>query len=396
LGYGHTFACNPFFIEMIMNTILFILCWALIAFNSQAQVTLRLTKLPANTSSNDSLFFAGSINQWNPGDKIFVFKKGGGNIATLVIPEGTGTIQYKITRGNWAKAEADAKGNDIGNRSFTFTGKPQTIDLTVESWKVQTEAVSTAASNVKILADSFSMPQLNRKRRIWIYLPPDYESSQKKYPVIYMHDGQNLFDNKTSYSGEWGVDETLNQLFEQGDYGAIVIGIDNGGNKRLDEYSPWKNPMYGGGEGDEYIDFIKYSLKPCIDHSFRTKTGPETTCLWGSSMGGLISTYGVLKYPETFGKAGIFSPAYWFSFDSLNQTISAHPKISGDLRMVHIAGEKEGANMKTFIYKVTDAFLQQKTPASNLKTKIDADGTHNETYWKREFAEAYKWLFSNE
>lgn len=267
----------------------------MLACISQAQVTLKLIKLPDNTSSNDSLFFAGSLNNWNPGDITRVFFKGKDKIPTLVIPEGTGTVQYKITRGNWAKAEADAQGNDISNRSFTFTGKPQTIDLTVQSWKIQTEAESTAASNVKILADSFSMPHLNRKRRIWIYLPPDYESSQKKYPVIYMHDGQNLFDNKTSFSGEWGVDETLNQLFEQGDYGAIVVGIDNGGNKRLDEYSPWKNPMYGGGDGDEYIDFIKYSLKPCIDQHFRTQTDPQNTCLWGSSMGGLISAYGVIK-----------------------------------------------------------------------------------------------------
>jgi len=340
-----------------MKNILFILCGLLVAFISQAQVTLRLTKLPDNTSSYDSLFFAGSINQWNPGDKNFVFKKAADNIPTLVIPEGKGSIQFKITHGNWAKAEADYQGNDIGNRSFSFTGRPQIINLTIQGWKLQTEAVSTAAANVKILADSFSMPQLNRKRRIWIYLPPDYESSQKKYPVIYMHDGQNLFDNKTSFSGEWGVDETLNQLFEQGDYGAIVVGIDNGGNKRLDEYSPWKNPMYGGGDGDEYIDFIKYSLKPCIDQHFRTQTGPQSTCLWGSSMGGLISAYGVIKYPETFGKAGVFSPSYWFSFDSLSQSISTIPIIPGNIKMVHVAGEKEGGNMKNYVYQVTDAFI---------------------------------------
>jgi len=378
-----------------MKTILLILCCHFLAYIPQAQVTLRLTKLPGNTSSNDSLFFAGSINQWNPGDinKVFIFGKD--KIPTLVIPEGTGTIEYKITRGKWANAEADYQGNDIGNRSFTFTGKPQTIDLTIQSWKVQTEAASTAASNVKILADSFAMPQLNRKRRIWVYLPPDYESSQKKYPVIYMHDGQNLFDNKTSFSGEWEVDETLNRLFEQGDYGAIVIGIDNGGNKRLDEYSPWKNPMYGGGDGDEYIDFIKYSLKPCIDQHFRTKSDPQNTCLWGSSMGGLISTYGVLKYPETFGKAGVFSPSYWFSIDSLSQTTVFRKTNQTNLKIIHVAGEKEGGNMKMFIQKITEEIAVNKIPVSNLKIKIDADGVHNEVYWKREFGDAYRWLFSN-
>jgi predicted alpha/beta superfamily hydrolase len=253
---------------------------------------------------------------------------------------------------------------------------------------------STAQPNVQIFDTAFFMPQLNRTRKIWLYLPPDYETSNKRYPVIYMHDGQNLFDHSSSFAGEWEVDETLNRLHKEGDHGAIVVGIDNGAQKRFDEYSPWNNKVYGGGEGDEYIDFIKYNLKPFIDQKFRTKPTPENTCLWGSSMGGLISTYGVLKYPETFGKAAVFSPSYWFSFDSLTQTITTKTGNLEKIKIIHVAGEKEGANMKVFIHRVNDALTMQKIPVSNLKVKIDSDGTHTEGYWKREFAEAYKWLFS--
>ncbi len=355
---------------------------------------LRLTRLPPDTQATDSFFLAGSINKWNPRDTNYLFKKGVSDYPELFLPLQKAAFEFKITRGNWNNAEADSNGNDISNRNFTFSGNQQTIDLAIRGWKMQTEPVSTAASNVKIFSDSFFMPQLGRKRRIWIYLPPDYASSQKTYPVIYMHDGQNLFDNRTAFAGEWGVDETLNTLHAGGDYGAIVVGIDNGGENRLNEYSPWRNKAYGGGEGNAYIDFIRNTLKPLIDSTYRTKKGPENTCLWGSSMGGLISACGVLKYPETFGLAGIFSPSYWFAYDSLKQSITNPSKNYSRIKLIHVAGEKEGANMKFYIQKTVQAFSEQQVPLLNLRVKIDPDGAHNEGYWKREFAAAYQWLFS--
>lgn len=396
MGYGHTFACSPFFMIKILHRLPILFCWLSCAFFSQAQVTLRLVALPANSPSKDSLFFAGNLNRWNPGDTNYLFKTGTDHFPTLVIPEGKGTIPFKITRGNWAKAEADSSGNDTGNRSFSFTGSPQTIDLVIRGWKAQVASVSTAATNVKVLSDSFAMPQLGRKRRIWLYLPPDYQSSQKHYPVIYMHDGQNLFDNLTSFSGEWGVDETLNQLFEQGDYGTIVVGIDNGGEKRLDEYSPWKNPSYGGGEGAAYMAFLVQTLKPYIDSNFRTLKGPESTALFGSSMGALISTYGAATYPAVFGKVGAFSPAYWFSISGFVEYLQTNTSDIHNLKIFHLAGENESASMVNLMEKVNGKMLEKGLQKSHSKVKIDADGTHSETYWKREFEGAYRWLFTKE
>lgn len=177
--------------------------------------------------------------------------------------------------------------------------------------------MGTAASNVQILSKTFALPQLNTTRKIWLYLPPDYATSTKNYPVLYMQDAQNLFDNNTSFSGEWQVDETLNSLFAAGDYGAIVVGIDNGGSERLNEYSPWVNTDYGGGKGEDYMDFMANTLKPYIDANYRTRPEPSMNALIGSSMGAIISTFGACEYPEAFQKVGSFSPAYWFAL-SLN------------------------------------------------------------------------------
>ena len=106
---------------------------------------------------------------------------------------------------------------------------------------------TTANKNVSVIDTSFLIPQLNRHRRIWIYLPAGYFMSKKKYPVIYMHDGQNVFDEKTAFSGEWGVDEaldTLELLLKE----SIIVGIDNGGEKRINEYNPYDTDKYGKGK----------------------------------------------------------------------------------------------------------------------------------------------------
>ena len=122
-----------------------------------------------------------------------------------------------------------------------------------------------------------------------------------------MHDGQNLFDNQTSFAGEWKVDEALNNLATQGKKVPIVIGIENGGNYRIGEYTPWVNPDYGGGDSEKYRQFIVETLKPDVDQIYRSLPGRENSGIMGSSLGGLISHFGSLRYQSVFGKAGILS-----------------------------------------------------------------------------------------
>lgn len=360
----------------------------------QAQVTLRLVSIPLNTPADTEIYFAGNLQSWNPADPAWKLTKGGDNIYSITIPEGpvNSQAQFKFTQGSWDKVEKGPNGEEIANRLFTFTGSPQTLNLTVASWA--RAPISTAAANVQILSNSFAMPQLSRTRRIWLYLPPDYNATTKRYPVIYMQDGQNLFDNATAFAGEWQVDETLNKLHSEGDYGAIVVGIDNGGGQRINEYSPWNNPQYGGGQGDAYVDFIKETLKPHIDANFRTLPEPQFTCIFGSSLGALIATYGAARFPEVFGKVGSFSPAYWFSLDNLNQFILTNPANISGLRTAHVGGQNESQTMVANMNTVTNNLLSKGMLTSNSNIKIDADGTHSEAYWRREFGAAYQWLFA--
>ena len=157
---------------------------------------------------------------------------------------------------------------------------------------------SSASKNVHVIDTAFYIPQLNRHRRIWIYLPASYSASRKKYPVLYMHDGQNVFDNATSYAGEWGVDEALDSLGAK-PREIIVVAIETGQQTRMSEYSPSDN-KYAKAEGEAYVDFLVKTLRPYINKHYRTKKCRKYNFIAGSSMGGLISFYALVKYPNKF------------------------------------------------------------------------------------------------
>lgn len=250
---------------------------------------------------------------------------------------------------------------------------------------------STAAPNVHLLSDSFYMPQVDRYRAIWVYLPPDYEENEKKYPVLYMQDGQNLFDEKLSFAGEWQVDESLNELFATTGQGAIVVGIANGEAYRTDEYSAWKHPQYGGGEGKPYADFIVNTLKPYIDNRFRTLPEREATGIMGSSMGGLIALYTALEYPEIFGIGGIFSPSLWFS-DELWAYLGAHT-FELPIRWYLLGGIPESETMASDLEKLAVGLKAAGYESSFIQLKLHPDGQHREWYWAREFPAAFQWLY---
>ncbi|MDX1284592.1 MAG: glycoside hydrolase family 31 protein, partial [Draconibacterium sp.] len=303
--------------------------------------------------------------------------------------------------GSWETEELDAKGDKIDNRNYTCKDEPETVYIEIVNWGPMDSIVSsTSQENVKILSEAFKIPQLDRERKIWVYLPPNYKTSNKSFPVVYMHDGQNLFDAKTSYSGEWEVDETLNRLFKEKRVELIVVGIDNGSDKRLDEYSPWKNTKYGGGEGDKYVDFIVNTLKPYVDSNYKTLKGKESTAIIGSSMGGLISYYAALEYPNVFGKAGIYSPSFWFSPESISFA-TINDKIQ-DSKLYFLSGGKEGGNTAfneinqtvKDMNTVVEVLKNQGIPSKNMYTKVVPDGEHNEKLWRESFEETILWLFS--
>lgn len=252
---------------------------------------------------------------------------------------------------------------------------------------------STLTQNVKVITTRFNMPQLNRTRRVWVYLPSGYDGSDKRYPVLYMHDAQNLFDSRTSATGvEWRVDETLAALQHTGDHGAIVIGIDHGVKNRINEFSPWKNPRHGGGDGEKYTKFIVETLKPFVDKHFRTLPDREHTAMMGSSMGGLITLYAGLSHQETFGRLGVFSPSLWFSKEVFPFVEAA--KLQHTMKIYMLGSERESAYMRRNLLHLYDSLLKAGFVKDQLSLVIHDDGGHNESFWAREFPEAYLWLFS--
>ena len=242
----------------------------------------------------------------------------------------------------------------------------------------------TASANVHILDDAFFMPQLNRTRRIWLYLPADYVTSKKRYPVLYMHDGQNLFDAQTSYSGEWGVDEWLDAAGAQ----CIVVGIDNGGVKRMTEYNVHDNQQLGKGEGFAYLEFLVSTLKPFIDKHYRTSKTKKDTSIAGSSMGGLISFYAGLYYPGIFGSVGVLSPSFWIVPQVKEEVLelAKKKKYTGQLYFFY-GGKQEGTNMVPDMFKVAE-LMQQYTRAA-IRSAVLEDGQHNENTWGRVFPDFY-------
>jgi alpha-glucosidase len=360
----------------------------------KAQLTIHLESLPASTPDSAIIYLAGSINNWNPMDSGYKFEIREENQYYLDIPEGSGEMEYKLTRGSWETVEGTESGTFRPNRTFTF-GSADTIYLTIEGWEDLDNggggANSTANEQVQIWDQAMNIPQLERERRIWVYLPQDYKSSGKSYRVLYMHDGQNVFDASTSFAGEWKVDETLTRLENEGYETAIVVAIDNGGSHRIDEYSPFINPSYGGGEGDDYLDFIIGSLKPAIDAEFRTLDGPENTGIMGSSMGGLISHYAYFRNPEVFGRIGIFSPSYWFSDEYFSYT-SQQGK-SGEPRLAIVAGSQE-ATISENANQMKEILENQGFTEEDLLVEIVPNGTHSESFWAQEFEDAFMWLFN--
>lgn len=365
----------------------FLLGYHLLSFG-QVKVTFIVGKIPSVKENDTRLFIAGDFNNWNPDHPAFELQKQGNDVWQLSKSLAKGTYSYKITRGSWQKVECTADGKSTDNRSFALA-HDTTIRIEVAGWQdnfKSEEKKHTASANVHIIAEEFEIPQLGRQRRIWIYLPSDYESSRKKYPVIYMHDGQNLFDAYTSGYGEWGIDEIMDKLSSKEQ--CIIIGVDHGGEHRMTEYNPYDS-KFGKAEGDQYVDFLVKTLKPYIDQHYRTKSAPRHTTVAGSSMGGLISFYAVLKYPDVFGNGGIFSPSFWIAPEMFDY---AQQHLNTKSRFYFVCGDSEGGDMVEPMKKMVKLVRAKGVSAQNSPETIVKGAKHNEKQWNGDFPAFYQWL----
>lgn len=250
-------------------------------------------------------------------------------------------------------------------------------------------------------------PQLGNARDVLVWLPAGYATSETRYPVLYMHDGQNVFDAKTSYAGEWRADETMTALASEG-IEAILVGLPNAGKRRAIEYSPYPFQMGDErvvGQGEAYTRFIVETVKPLIDSSYRTHSEAAATGTVGSSMGGLIALYGILTRPDVFGLCGAFSTAFWFGDDALMKEI--HQRANGAGRIYLDVGTREGDTIAKRSIAADDfnalyvdgvrALLAALTERGyalgrNLMYVEDEGALHNEEAWARRLPDALRFL----
>ena len=371
----------------------YLLCLLLFSFTglqsrAQYQVTFRLINFPKQ-HSGDSIFIAGNFNSWNPHNISYLISPMAPVIKTT-LP--AGLYEFRCTRGSWKAPESHSDGGNMDSRLLQLSSDTL-IELNIEGWKDDFGEVAkmhTASPQVQLLDTAFYIPQLDRSRRIWIYLPEGYTKSKKRYPVLYMHDGQNLFDEYTAGYGEWGVDECLDSLIKSGRPASIVVGIANGP-KRFNEYNPYDFAQFGKGEGDKYIDFIAETLKPFIDKNYRTLPSKENTLIAGSSMGGLISYYAMLKRPDVFGRAGVFSPAFWTASEIKAATDSLGGNLTG--KLFFYMGGLEGGSYIDDMKQVQEKLGERST--AMLYSVVDPASRHNEQAWRKWFAEFYNWIMAD-
>jgi len=355
-----------------------------------------------------------SNNGWNPAnlsygiatkinDTTYEFKKtfssaNGNNIS----------LQYKWTLqvpgagfAPWSGEELTLDGVPINNRTLTITRNTSIVEDTVLRWRILVGGTpeSTVVGNLDIVSlTDPRLPSTYQTRNVRIWTPTDYDPTDttKKYPVIYMHDGQNVFDSVTSFAGEWGVDETITSLMEIGGFGgAIVVGIDNTAD-RMAEYTYPYSWLSGTKRGDLYMDFIIDVVMPYVNEHYQTKTGREDTILAGSSMGGLISFFSGLARLDTFGVIVPFStstqqvsngatniPAL---LETLNPTLLQTTKF-----YLYVGNNSDGNAGWPAAYK--GYLLDAGVPEENVATYVGDGFTHNEYAWRTHFPLALEWAF---
>jgi predicted alpha/beta superfamily hydrolase len=254
-------------------------------------------------------------------------------------------------------------------------------------------SLTPSKTKFEILSNFYS-PQLDNRRDILVHLPPSYQRSDRAYPVLYMQDGQNLFDPATSYAGDWGLATILAAAARRG-IEVIVVGIPHMGSQRLREYSPFTDPVEGDGAGDRYLDFLAETLKPVIDQRFRSRPEPQHTGIAGSSMGGLLSLYGFFRRPSMFGLAGVLSPSLWFGGGAIFSVVESAAYAPG--RLYLDIGALEGPEHVARARRMRD-LLQTKGYRLNgdLSWLESRCGRHDEASWGRRFARVLPFLIPKE
>jgi predicted alpha/beta superfamily hydrolase len=246
---------------------------------------------------------------------------------------------------------------------------------------------------LKVMRD-VAGPTGSRRRDILVLVPPSYADTTASFPVVYMHDGQNLFDPATSHAGAWRVGRALDSLRRDG-LEAIVVGIPNAGPNRIAEYSPFRDARIGGGEGDTYVTWLADEIRILVDAGFRTRRESSRTCVAGSSMGGLISLYALFSRPDVFGVAGAMSPALWFGRRAIFSWMEGRRTTGG--RIYLDAGTAEGPQLLADVARLRDRLIDGGLRIGrDLRCVFERGGRHDEASWGGRLDDALRFMLTPE
>ncbi len=352
-------------------------------------------KIILHTPQDDErpVFIAGNFNNWTTQDRRFLMTKTAAGQYEFTFPidlQPEEELIYKFTKGDWSEVEIDRYGNRTPNRHWN-DNKPIKLEKVAKWRKNWLPYRPSQLPQIHLISEEFEIPQLNKTRKIWALLPHDYTTSNEAYPVLYLQDAQNLFHENGQF-GNWQIDKKLAVMSDYGIGKIIIIAVEHAESERLQEYNVGTTVL-GTGHGKKYIRFITDTLKPFVDKTYRTKPGRDFTGIGGSSMGGLVSIFSGLIYPEVFGKLMIFSPSLWVI-----------PKIKlgfldifepMDTRIYLYAGGDESETMVKHVVKFRKRLLKRESLQGKMKVRlsINNEGKHNENYWSDEFPKAIEWLF---
>lgn len=377
------------------------------SLHAQQVFHVKVEQLPG-THVDEPVYLTGNFNAWNPADESLRLRPGAdGKLEITVTLEDVPSdrLEYKFTRGSWQRSECTAQGRLTGPRLAPL-GQDTRIVVNIAGWRDDFPP-NTATENVHLMDSAFYMPHLDRYRSIWIYLPADYEQSEQHYPVIYMQDGQHLFDEATSQGRigpiEWAVDETL----DASENPCIIVAINHQDRfeERENEFYVHPNSLFAEPEGQRYLAFIVETLKPYVDQHYRTLPDKKHTAIAGSSLGGLVSFYAGIHYPETFGILGVFSPSIWLDEGALERDLALLKSTDTTLireintqRYYFYAGQQENrrkpdgsfVRMQDDVDRSVELFRQVAAP--QIHSATHPSGRHGALYWREAFPEFYQWF----
>ncbi|HKN25206.1 MAG TPA: alpha/beta hydrolase-fold protein [Candidatus Acidoferrum sp.] len=245
--------------------------------------------------------------------------------------------------------------------------------------------------------ERFSSRFLRNQRDLIVYLPPGYDAQpQRRFPVLYLHDGQNLFDGSTSFipGMDWHVGQTADHFIHEGRVEPlIIVGIYNAGKQRLREYTPTRAPRLGGGSANRYAKFLLEEVRPFVNSQYRAQEGPENTGIGGSSLGGLVSLYVGLRQPEIFGKIAALSPSVWWNERVILRFAAAAP-VQPLPRIWLDIGTREGPRIVDDVERFRDILIGKGwQPGRNLHYERIEGAEHNEAAWARRVGPFLQFLF---